>query len=192
TCALPILNCPYNATTGKGYSGGNAIWLMMRQEMEGYTDSRWLTYKQGQQLEAQVRRGEKGTKLVKWLETKSKNKSEGADEGEEEGSRKRLVPIVFTVFNAEQLDNMPPAPVRQLPGEFERHAQCERLLDDVRAMGVFIEHDGGNRAFYVPSEDAIHLPAREQFVAADGYYATALHECGHATGHPSRLGRDLT
>ncbi len=31
---------------------------------------------------------------------------------------------------------------------------------------------------------------REQFATANGYYPTALHELGHATGHPARMDRD--
>ena len=34
------------------------------------------------------------------------------------------------------------------------------------------------------------LPEREQFASANGYYQTALHELGHATGHPARMDRD--
>ena len=34
------------------------------------------------------------------------------------------------------------------------------------------------------------MPEREQFATANGYYQTALHELGHATGHPLRLDRD--
>ncbi|WP_256562624.1 zincin-like metallopeptidase domain-containing protein, partial [Pseudomonas sp. HMSC066A08] len=41
------------------------------------------------------------------------------------------------------------------------------------------------------STDSITLPERNQFPTADNYYATALHELGHWTGHPSRLDRDL-
>ena len=36
------------------------------------------------------------------------------------------------------------------------------------------------------------MPERGQFPSADNYYATALHELGHWTGHPSRLDRDLS
>jgi hypothetical protein len=35
------------------------------------------------------------------------------------------------------------------------------------------------------------LPPRDSFPSPDAYYATALHELGHWTGHPSRLDRDL-
>ena len=34
------------------------------------------------------------------------------------------------------------------------------------------------------------MPEREQFATANGYYQTALHELGHATGHPERMNRD--
>jgi antirestriction protein ArdC len=42
-----------------------------------------------------------------------------------------------------------------------------------------IQHSQAGGAFYRPSTDTIHLPAREQFPSAGGYYATALHELGH-------------
>jgi len=48
-----------------------------------------------------------------------------------------------------------------------------------------------NRAFYRPATDSIHLPDKNQFQSADKYYATALHELGHWSGHKSRLNRDL-
>lgn len=38
----------------------------------------------------------------------------------------------------------------------------------------------------------IVLPERQQFNERSGYYATALHEVGHWTGHSSRLDRDLS
>ena len=36
----------------------------------------------------------------------------------------------------------------------------------------------------------VTLPEREQFATANGYYQTALHELGHASGHPDRMDRD--
>ncbi len=35
------------------------------------------------------------------------------------------------------------------------------------------------------------MPFKHQFPTPDRYYATALHELGHWTGHESRLNRDL-
>lgn len=39
--------------------------------------------------------------------------------------------------------------------------------------------------------DQIVLPVPGQFESKDLYYATALHELGHWTGHKSRLDRDM-
>ena len=58
-------------------------------------------------------------------------------------------------------------------------------------LELVFHHGEQNRAFYRPATDTIHLPDKSQFPSADRYYATALHELGHATGAPSRLDRDL-
>jgi antirestriction protein ArdC len=61
----------------------------------------------------------------------------------------------------------------------------------MRATGAVIVH-GGDRAYYQPAEDRIQLPPPEQFRSSEGYYATALHELTHWSGHKSRLDRDLS
>ena len=55
-----------------------------------------------------------------------------------------------------------------------------------------LQHAAGDRAFYRPSTDSIHLPLKEQFPSAGDYYSTLLHELGHWTGHATRLNRDLS
>jgi len=62
-------------------------------------------------------------------------------------------------------------------------------------MGVSLRY-GGGRAFYNPQRDFIQMPPKATFESLNEYYATAFHECVHATEHPSRLdwsriGRDL-
>jgi antirestriction protein ArdC len=37
--------------------------------------------------------------------------------------------------------------------------------------------------------DTITLPTIAQFKSADAYFATSFHECGHSSGHNSRLDR---
>ena len=46
-----------------------------------------------------------------------------------------------------------------------------------------------DNAFYNRRSDSIHLPPKDAFKDASGYYGTALHELAHWTGHPSRLNR---
>src|SRR5690606_10781076 len=136
---------PYNAATGKTYSGANAMGLFIEQQMRGYTDDRWLTFKQAQALGGNVRRGERGTQLVKWVETNRQEQEEQEEQADAEAKERkaRLVPVLFTVFNAQQVDGLSQAPQREMPTEFERHEKCEQLLKEA---GVLIEHNGGNQA----------------------------------------------
>jgi putative DNA primase/helicase len=184
----PGMDAPYNALSGKAYSGSNALWLSMEQALRGYIDERWLTFKQAKAIGAQVRKGEKAVHLVKWVEIERKRQDAQAAPGEEPDERGRMAPMLFTVFNAQQCDGMPPAQQREQMTERERHEKCEQLLKD---SGAEIVH-GGARACYIPGLDRIHLPKAEQFKTMDGYYATAVHELGHWTGHESRLARDQT
>ena len=67
----------------------------------------------------------------------------------------------------------------------------ERAQGILDRSGAKLFHDQGDRAFYRPSTDSIHLPARAQFDSVEAYYAVALHELSHWTGDKSRLDRDL-
>jgi len=187
------LRLPYNPTTGKEYRGFNTIWL----ESQGYADPRWMTYKQASGEGAQVKKGEKGSHIVYWKfhdERPLKDES-GRPVLDDKGAPKTIMvelerPRSFTavVFNAEQIDGLPPLEAKPRIDEHERHTRAESILSN---SGAKIEHRPGDRAFYRPATDSITLPEMSQFHTADGYYATALHELGHWTGHPSRLDRDL-
>ncbi len=189
---------PFNPSTGNEYKGMNALWLMSMAESRGYQDARWMTFKQANRLDAQVMKGEKGTSIQywQWSEEQVKRDEAGKPLLDEHGQALKVMvaleqPKIFyaNVFNAEQLHGLPPqASNRPQFSEFERHEHAETLLRD---SGVPILYQNGNRAFYRPSTDTITLPEREQFKSPDGFYATALHELGHATGHPRRLNRDL-
>jgi antirestriction protein ArdC len=47
------------------------------------------------------------------------------------------------------------------------------------------------RAYYRPSTDSVHTPARSRLVDAPHYYSTLFHELVHSTGHGSRLNRSF-
>lgn len=186
---------PVNALTGKPYRGFNSVWLSMMQKGD---DPRWCTYKQAQELGAQVRKGEKSTVVQYWQfrEKKLLKDEQGKpilnDKGEKQYKMVELErPKVFhaAVFHASQIDGLPPLPPKKEIPEWERHTAAENMLE---ASGASINHDQNDRAFYRQSTDQIHLPPKGQFPTADNYYATALHEVGHWTGHPSRLDRDLS
>ena len=181
---------PFNPTTERSYRGGNAIHLMATALRQGYDDPRWMTYKQAADQGWQVRRGEKGTQIEFWevkAEPKEQRQPESGagDQAEREKRGSRLIHRVYTVFNAKQIDGVPAYQPRQLT-PFEVAQSGESILEN---SGAKIQHDQGDRAFYSRSSDTIHLPPRDAFKDAAGYYGTALHELAHWSGHPSRLAR---
>ncbi|KTD70017.1 DNA primase traC [Legionella santicrucis] len=182
---------PYNPVTGKRYRGINVLYLMVNQS----DDNRWLTYKQAQSMDAQVRKGEKGTTIQYWKfhEEQTKYDDAGKPVLDEHGNPLKVQvnlerPKVFytTVFHASQIENMPELIAKE--PDWSLIERAEKLLHN---SGTTIIHSEADRAFYRLSTDSIHLPPKEQFKSAANYYATALHELGHWSGHPSRLDRDL-
>jgi putative DNA primase/helicase len=190
----PAAHFPMNPTTGKRYKGINAIFLMSQDR----ADQRWMTYRQAAAAGAQVRKGERGTPIQYWKfqDEAAKIDAQGRPvldaNGEPVMDRVQLErPRVFhaTVFNAEQMDGLPPQRVEQREQSWTAVERAENILTASRAT---IKHEMQNRAYYRSATDSIHLPEPSQFATADNYYATALHELGHWTGHASRLHRDLS
>jgi antirestriction protein ArdC/phage/plasmid primase-like uncharacterized protein len=186
------ISTPYNPTTGNRYRWVNVLALMVT----GRDDPRWMTYRQAQAQGWQVRAGEKGTQIQHWIweEARPRLGTDGKPEVDQAGKPiKDLVRLsrpkvmVAAVFNGEQIDGIPELePARPL--EWDPIEKTERLL---RASEAKIVHSQSGGAFYRLLSDTIHLPSRERFENAAGYYASALHELGHWTGHPDRLNRDL-
>src|SRR5207245_10885002 len=46
--------------------------------------------------------------------------------------------------------------------------------------------------FYSPSADFVQVPPPAAYFEPVNWHRTAFHELGHWSGHPSRLGRDLS
>ncbi|HEX8883247.1 MAG TPA: zincin-like metallopeptidase domain-containing protein, partial [Noviherbaspirillum sp.] len=183
---------PMNPVTGKRYQGINAIQLMS----EGHDDPRWMTSKQAAAIGAQVGKGEKGTPVQYWKFSEVHAKTDALGnpvfdaQGRQVNEEVRLErPRIFLaiVFNASQIDGLPPLPPRVAP-DWQSLDWPERML---QASGATIRHAQHSGAYYQPATDTIHLPGKARFASAANYYATALHELGHWTGHASRLNRDL-
>lgn len=116
--------------------------------------------------------------------------------GSPEGPRRVLYRPV-PVFNAADLEGAALAELiraRQTTAAAQQRPEPERLqrAEEVLERWPVPVITGGNRACYVPDADRIHLPARAAFHSAAAHVATWAHEAIHSTGHPSRLGRDLS
>jgi antirestriction protein ArdC len=175
---------PVNGATQRPYAGINVVLLTLESMVQGYDRNTWLTYRQAAALGAQVRAGEHGATVVFYKQLEFPDKDDPTKPG-------KVVPLLrsFTVFNADQIDNLPPHLTQPAPPPtWDPLDAADRLL---MASGATIHHKG-NKAFYHPPLDYIVLPPRTSFPSAPAYYSTGLHELSHWSGAPSRLNRDLS
>jgi antirestriction protein ArdC len=168
------------------YSGINILILWAAATAQGFSCPIWMTYKQAQELGAQVRKSERGSQVVY---ANTYTRTETAENGEE---TEHAIPFLktYTVFNCEQIDNLPAdyyARAESVIDPIQRIAHAETFFANLNAD---IRH-GGNRAYYAMSTDHIQMPPFEAFRDAESFYATLAHECCHWSGAKSRLNRDL-
>lgn len=185
---------PKSAVSGATYKGINRFMLAMATLQNGYEDNRWATFKQIQNEGWKLEKGAKGVQIEFWVpldpETNKPTTWAKIDEIRKENPDVKIkgVPQYHYVFNGDKIKGIPERQVIR-----NQEIKIENIVPKIsQNMGVEILNDGGNRAFYRPSEDKIHLPKPEQFLSSYDYYATAMHELAHASGAESRLNRDLT
>ena len=218
-----ILGLPQNIT-GRTYSGGNSFFLMADTSEKGYNTPVYMTFKQAKDRNLHVNAGEKSVPIFKWgLSIKDENGKTVSEEDYNAMSKEerdkfsvRPYPKVYHVFNIDQTNlsevnkkkydaivarfKAPEGEVKDSKGMYINDA-LDRMFKE-KAWHCDIRYDKpSSSAFYVPSQDFIVLPMKEQFkigktaeeVYRDGmeYYSTALHEMGHSTGHASRLNRQF-
>jgi antirestriction protein ArdC len=187
--AKASLAIPKNAFTDRQYSGVNILLLWGAAIERGFTGQSWLTFRQALSLGGHVRKGERGTTVVYADRFVPPDEQRRAAETGEEA---QAIPFLkrFTVFNSDQCDGLPPEIATTAPplpaGMIE--PKVEALI---KATGITFRI-GGDRAFYVPAEDYVQVPPPQAYFEPINWHRTALHELGHATGHHSRLNRDLS
>ena len=180
---------------GQRIGGGNALYLAMTAVDRGYADPRWGAYRQIQEAGGQVRNGEKGTPImyVDWRQRRTAGYEHGEPVLDGEGrptlewvQRDRPLVKLRDVFNLEQTEGLELGSLQVAPPEWEGLERAEALM---RNSGIRVDHVKDDRAYYNFFENRVVLPERSQFPSQSAYTHTALHELGHATGHPSRMNR---
>ncbi len=180
---------PTNANTGLRYSGINVLTLWAIAAKYSYSTQLWATYRQWQEMGAQVRRAQKSATVVFWKFYSGQKKFVETDTDEAvvtDGEQIHCVARAYHVFNADQVDGFivpicPPLP------ESQRIAEAERFFKKTGAR-IF---ENGRRAYYDSKCDEIYMPPFALFKRPDLFYSTLAHECVHYTGHPSRCDRQL-
>lgn len=187
--AIPLA-MPRNAVTERSYRGIN-VMLLWRAALRGsYRSPYWLTFRQAIDAGGSVRKGERGTTAVfaRRAPTATRETSSADREpGRSFGFLKR-----FTLFNAQQCEGLDPRFVpeieQDLAPEGDLIERCEELI---AASGIDTVL-GAVEAFYSPHDDMVHLPSWRRFHDPIDRERIMLHELVHATGHASRVGRDLS
>ena len=177
-----------NGVSSRHYNGVNALLLMMTAQAEGYTENRWFTFKQANDLGAKVRKGSKSTPVYffKMLDARG-------PEVEEKGvapaaaRHERQIPFLteYRVFHASQIEG-----IEALQQPERQWSPIEAVQQLVKRMQPEIRY-GGDRAFYAPGlgRDVIHMPSEGAFPSAEAHAGTLAHELGHWTGAEHRLNR---
>ena len=167
----------YNRISKKSYSLLNQMLLKHKGE--------YATFKQWQDLGGHVRKGEKSEIVVFW-------KIQPIEEEKEDGTKEvKQIPLLryFNVFHISQVDGVEPLSKDAL-NEIEPIEKAESILHSYWTKeNITVEHVAGDKAYYSPSLDMIHLPLFEQFISANEYYSTAFHESIHSTMKESRCDR---
>ncbi len=171
---------------GVPYSGINILMLWAESTVQGFSSPTWMTYRQASELNAHVRKGEKGSLVVY---ANSITRTEEGEQGEE-SEREIHYMKGYTVFNCEQIEGLPEIyyakpEVKTTPVERIAHAEAffAATKADVRYRG--------DRAFYAAEGDYIQMPVIEAFRDAEAFYGTLGHECCHWTKAKNRLDRDF-
>ena len=180
---------PLNAATGRRYNGINVLILWAAAAERGYASQRWVTFRQALAMGGSVRRGERASMVVyvdRFVpEDERRRASDTGDEARTTAFLKH-----FQVFNVAQCEGLPEShlgvPPCAAPAPIEPWVEALIL-----SMGVAVQV-GGDRARYNWFADRIDVPPPSAYPEPVNWYRTILHELAHATGHKSRLARDLT
>ena len=194
---------PMNGVTKAPYRGTNSFWLSLMAMANGYSDPRWVTSIQVNDVNHRyhpdehwhIKAGSKATYVEYWYPFDPKARKaytwpeyrEELKNGRSE-SEFTLACRYTPVFNANQIEGMPALEPVVLNPDVHMDEIVKTLSE---TMGVEIRTDS-DEAYYSPMQDMIHLPRPEQFTDEYAFNATALHELSHSTGHPARLNRPMS
>jgi antirestriction protein ArdC len=172
---------------GQPYSGINILSLWVSAAAQGFAAPIWMTFRQAIELNAHVRKGEKGSLVVY---SNAITRTQRHENSGEDVEREIHYMKGYTVFNVEQIDGLPDYYYARTACQLDFAARIDRAESFFAACRATIRH-GGNRAYYSQEVDYVQMPPFKSFRDAESYYSTLAHEMTHWTKHPSRLARDF-
>jgi antirestriction protein ArdC len=173
------LGSPRNYATQHVYTGINAFLLHFLSEGVPL----FVTFQQAKKLGGNIRKGAKGFPILFYNVTEKTKEGAQADEDTE----RRAFVRYSTVFNVIDVEGVTLPLPETVAGQHQPLEAAEAIVASWADRPRFTSLD--QRAYYVPGQDYVNMPAFGSFLTADHYYKTLFHELTHATGHSQRLNR---
>ena len=187
---------PRNGVSGRFYRGLNVFML----SHAGFESPWWFTPKQVNDLGGHIIKGEKVSWVhffKPWIPKGDPADSLEVETDEVEISTRRPILIIraYRVVNLDQcagpgIDKFRAKhPLAEGPvnNDNDAIAACEQIVADMpQRPGI---RYGGDKAFYRPWTDTVHMPRRNTFTSSEAFYSVLFHELSHSTGHEDRLNR---
>lgn len=190
---------PCNAVNHNIYKGSNT-WLSALE----LPCNKFITFKQYKELKVnypdfEMKKGTKGYRITfaKAYSFTKNAENDGTDtdnsDDENVNTRTFIKRWFYTVFNLDDFENVPKHLLEQLKQVENTVIEQNNLIEKcLKAAKINIVHRYQDRAYFSPLENKVYIPESRQFADTTEYYATLLHECAHASGHSTRLNRDLS
>lgn len=184
----------HNPITGRRYQGTNTLLLATTSALMGYTDPRFMGFQQALKAGWNVRKGEHATTIFHPVAIKVRKKKDGEPaptEDPEAPPATFLMMKAVKVFNAAQIEGIPPLMEPETPAEREAFLadSSARVQAIASVMGVPIEERPQDQAYYHRTLDHVVTPPRQTFKSLVQWDNVCLHELAHASGHETRLNR---
>lgn len=176
---------PWNGTHSGAYNRiSNKPYSLLNQMILKH-DGEYATFKQWSDLGGKIRKGEKSEVVTFW-------KIQPIEEENEDGEKViRQIPILkyFNVFHISQVDGVEPKEQLKI-SDLEPIEEAEKIKTEyMNREHLKIFEKVTNDAFYLPIQDYIQVPCKEQYQDIEEFYSTLFHEMIHSTGHKNRLNR---
>lgn len=186
-----------NGISDRYYSGANALMLNISSLLFHEGDMRWYTLNQANKIGSHVIKGHKATPAYFFQNTveRPKKDEDGNIVKDKNGlivyETVRIPPIfkVYYVFNARQLDPVPPRKDVKHDTTYDKEL-AETMLSNSPVSINYVPNPKQVPS-YRPGTDEITMPLKSTFLDETEFFSTAFHEMAHSTGAINRLARKI-
>lgn len=177
---------PYNVSHESTEHGKPVVYQGINQMLLslacGGADE-WLTFQaikryQEKDKNVKLRKGAKGQSIVYFNKyIKKDNDGKPVDVDEEGNAIPRYFAKMYYVFSVEDVENLPRRFNKVKHYEHDANISIEHMESVLsyyyKASGIDVETiDGGNQAYYMPAQNLIRIPQKDNHITAENYAHT--------------------